>query len=351
MTESHDESEFSLLALTTLVLRHRWLFIRLALLFAFAGGLYSILRPRSYNSTGSFIGRSADVQSPLAGLASQFGVKVPGTESAFSPAFYAALARAPATLGSLVDIQKPWLPGKDGMTNIAGLLKAKGKSPAAKRNSALEKLQRRVSATSERETGIVSIRVSAPTPQAAALLASSIIDKVSEYHLESRRQNASGERKFVEDRLTEARGELRRAEDMLRRFLEGNRNFSNSPQLSFEHQRLQREVEMRQEVVLTLTQSYEQARIDEVRNLPVISMVDAPPVPVRPAPRGTIVRTLIFFMLGLCLALAIAVLKEVFRRDENRELALASEYEALAAQTGAEVRSPTRMISRLFGAR
>ncbi len=44
----------------------------------------------------------------------------------------------------------------------------------------------------------------------------------------------------------------------------------------FEHDRLERPVSMRQELVTAMAQAYEQARVDEVRNTPVITVIDQP---------------------------------------------------------------------------
>ena len=45
----------------------------------------------------------------------------------------------------------------------------------------------------------------------------------------------------------------------MKAFLVENRQFSNSPQLIFEHDRLERQVTMRQELVTAMAQAYEQA--------------------------------------------------------------------------------------------
>ena len=44
----------------------------------------------------------------------------------------------------------------------------------------------------------------------------------------------------------------------------------------FGHDRLERQVSVRQELVTAMAQAYEQARVDEVRNAPVITVIDQP---------------------------------------------------------------------------
>ena len=103
-----------------------------------------------------------------------------------------------------------------------------------------------------------------------------ILDLVHTFDLTTRQTQAGAERRFSGERLAELTGELRDAEDTLKSFLIENRVFSNSPALQFEHDRLQRAVTMRQELVTSLAQAYERARIEEVRNTPVITLIDPP---------------------------------------------------------------------------
>jgi uncharacterized protein involved in exopolysaccharide biosynthesis len=51
--------------------------------------------------------------------------------------------------------------------------------------------------------------------------------------------------------------------------------------LLFEQRRFERAVEQKQELVTSLAQTYEEARISEAGDIPAISVVDAAAVPVR----------------------------------------------------------------------
>ena len=75
---------------------------------------------------------------------------------------------------------------------------------------------------------------------------------------------------------------------------------ANSPQLTFENDRLERQVFMRQELVTAMAQAYEQARIDEVRNTPLITVIDRPEPAALPDPRW-----LLEIVLGLSLGMMV----------------------------------------------
>ena len=100
------------------------------------------------------------------------------------------------------------------------------------------------------------------------------------------------EREFVEGRLAQSMAELTDAEARYEAFLTSNRLF-DSPQLSFERDRHEREVNMLQQVVTSLRTSAEQARIEAVRNTPAITVLDPARAPVKGNGRGTLRRAAI----------------------------------------------------------
>jgi uncharacterized protein involved in exopolysaccharide biosynthesis len=85
--------------------------------------------------------------------------------------------------------------------------------------------------------------------------------------------------------------------------------------LSFVYDRLVNNVTLRQQIYTSVAQAYEQARIDEVRDTPVITVVEAPLLPAKPDPRP------FFRMLvaGLLIALVVA---RVLGVREDRRMAL-----------------------------
>ena len=96
----------------------------------------------------------------------------------------------------------------------------------------------------------------------------------------------------------------------MRDFLQRNRNDPRtSPQLALEHDRLQRRIDDASQVVTSLTQSLEQARIDEVRDTPVITVIEAPSMPTEPAGLSFVLRIAAALVGGLFIALAVGVVR------------------------------------------
>ena len=156
-------------------------------------------------------------------------------------------------------------------------------------------------------SGVVVIEVTTLWPELSMQIAQNYLHEITRFNLEARQSQAIAEREFAEERLTESRAELISAEDALGEFLEANRSITNSPELTLQRDRMDRRILILQQVVTSLSTAYQQARLDAVRNTPVISIIDQPRVPAVGNARGTIRRTIVagsaaaIFMLVLLL--------------------------------------------------
>lgn len=304
--DQHD-GEVSALALVNVLLRYRRFILALSLGLAAASLIYGVVRPRMWSAVGAFVpqGRSAAAAGGLSGLAAQFGVAVPGAEPTQSSAFYQDLLRTDAVLGTLVDSGLVG-PGTTPRTqSVADLYRVRENNPALRRVLAMEELSDHLDIGVSTKTGLVRFVVHAPDPVAALNLAQRALGEVTRFNLETRQSQGASERRFVERRLAESRAELADAETRLREFSEANRVFS-APRLALERERLARNVALRQEVYASLAQSYERARIEEVRDTPVITVVEVPTLPVRPDSRGLARLTLLSLFGGALFASMLA---------------------------------------------
>jgi uncharacterized protein involved in exopolysaccharide biosynthesis len=289
--------------------------------------------------------------SPLSGLAAQFGVAMPSTSGAESPAFYADLVQSRGLLGSVVDT--PFEYETDGGAKAKGTLtdfyKSKGKTPALRRDAAIRRLGDEVNASTVQKTGVVNLEVTAIQPALAVQINQRLLELLNEFNLRSRQSQAGEERRFTERRLSEVKQDLRTAEDRLQQFLQRNRDMRNSPELTFQADRLQREVTMQQDVYTTLAQAYEQAKIEEVRDTPVITIVQQAEFPVRPDRRGLIVKSLLGLIAGLLLGSALAFWKSYATNSASLATTEAAEFAILRRQAAGDLLRPWRPIAQMLG--
>lgn len=304
----------ALLRLLNVVLRHGRLILACAALGVVIAGAWLASRPRTFTSSAAFVPqRSGAGRSQLSGLAAQFGLNLGGGEDL--PGYYPELVRSRELLRAVADTVLT-LRSANGQMLSAPLwtwLQPKGADSAQRVESALDILLEHVRVSRDKDSGIISYSVTYPDSVLPAIIARRILAVLNDFNLRTKQGQAAAERRFIETQLVSARAALRSAEDVLQAFLQSNRAYRNSPQLQFEQERLQREVSTRQAVVTSLTQAYEQARIEEVRNTPVVTTLAAPQIPVRPDARGTVKALIIGLVLGLFLGTLIALGREFLR--------------------------------------
>jgi uncharacterized protein involved in exopolysaccharide biosynthesis len=221
-------------------------------------------------------------QSPLgdvAGLAAKFGINVAGAVG--SPVgFYADLPTTDGLLSQLAETRFSFTTDATGRDTVSGtlvdLVKARGDSREERLQDAVDYLQRKVKVTSDLGAGTVTVTATARWPALAEQMTRRIIDLVNVFNVEQLRSQARAEREFVEQRMHAAQQELEDAENQLEAFLTQNRTYQSSPKLTLEAGRLQRRIDLRQQTYTTLVGEFEQARIREIRDTPVITVVDAP---------------------------------------------------------------------------
>ena len=97
-------------------------------------------------------------------------------------------------------------------------------------------------------------------------------------------------------------------------FLQANRRYEDSPELTFQQERLQRTISLRQQVYTGLVQALDEARIAEVRDTPVITVLQAPYLPPGPDDRSLLLAIALGLVLGGMAGVVLAFIVEAIRR-------------------------------------
>jgi uncharacterized protein involved in exopolysaccharide biosynthesis len=248
---------------------------------AFLVGVVLLVRPRTYTSSASFAPQARRSQgSALAGFAAQLGMGLPTADPTQSPAFYSDLAASSEILGPVVDSLR-----RSKLDGVSTIIDDDDKDLVHQKYRAILALRRAVHPSVQPKTGIVSLEVRARTPQLAERIGQLTLAELNRFNLTNRQTQAGAERRFTEQRLADVGASLRAAEDALSEFLRSNRGFLSAAELKMRESRLTREVDLRQSVYVSLAQQLEQARLDEVRDTPVLSIIEKPSRPVVPDSR------------------------------------------------------------------
>jgi hypothetical protein len=96
----------------------------------------------------------------------------------------------------------------------------------------------------------------------------------------------------------------------------------------------------------TLAQAYEQAKIEEVRDTPVITVVETPDRPIRPDPRGVVSRGLLAGLLGAMFAVLLAFVRDVSAAGIAKGDAAYVELARLREEAVSDFRHPLRAARR-----
>lgn len=326
MTDAHVTSapprrpmddEISLWEVLAVLLRRRGTIVLTTIAVTALAVAVTLIRAEEFTTEAAFRPQGSEVSgSQLMALASQFGVSVPGGGEEASPAFYAELLQSREILSRAAT--RSYDVDGVGTVLLKDLLEIEEDTEALREAATIEWLREEaVSVATGRETGTVTVSVTTEWPDLSKAIADELLAEVALFNLNTRQSQAAAERAFIEERVQEAEEDLEAAEEELRIFLESNRQWQDSPLLTFRQQALQREVTLRSSVLTTLVQSYEQARISEVRDTPVITVLQDPFLPPGPDERRLVLSAALGIVLGGMMGIVLAFVVEAFRRPSE----------------------------------
>jgi uncharacterized protein involved in exopolysaccharide biosynthesis len=252
-----------------------------------------LLIPAVYRARASFVPNtsSASLRLPpsvagmrgLGGVASQLGLGT-ATDPSQSPQFYAELIASRELRTRLLHSRfaDPRTPEPTDSVPLIDLLRIRSNDPERRMELGIRHLSRAMKTEHNEQTNIVKLSADAPWPALSAAIANRTLEFVSEFNREQRTSRAQSNRLFLEARVGQIYSELRAAEARQRTFHEANRAWRSSPGLALQEQQLQREVDRTADLYLALQQQLENARLEEVNDAALITVVDSA-VPPRKA--------------------------------------------------------------------
>ena len=246
--------------------------------------LWAVL-PRRYDAVASFAPESQSSNSlgSLAGLAGLAGQLSLGSVSlgASAPDYYASVLGSRELLAatlrtpfadSALGIPAPGLP-------LLQILDVEPQNGSDTLSAGLRLFAKRMRVNIDRRPGIVSVGVQLSSPALSAAVANRMVALLNEFNLERRQSQSRAQARFTKQRLDQAAAELRAAEQEQSAFLQRNRVFRGAPMLELQAARLNQTVQLKQEVHASLSKNYEEARIAQVRDTPVLTVIDSAAAP------------------------------------------------------------------------
>ena len=181
---------------------------------------------------------------------------------------------------------------------------------------AIEALDDWVSVSVDRNTGIMDIAVTTRNPLLSAQVASTFIEHLMERVQAIYTQKSRENLEFIQERFVEARGELEVAEEALAQFSDRNQDI-RSAKLATERDRLQRQVSFKTQLSSDLQTQLTQAEIEFQRSQPVITLLEAPIIPLKKSGPNRKLMVILGLFLGLGLGLGFAYTKTYLGQLKN----------------------------------
>ena len=274
--------------------------LKWGLLVAFIAAVITIFLPNYYRSEARILPtdtKGSGGLGQLAAAAAAFGVGVPGQDS--GDANFVDILNSRSIREDLLKTEfqfraRSWRFGAEKMRQetLYNYLKAKNVDRAVEAVGAI------LSTSRDLKSKIITISADTLSPELSQQLVQRATKYLEMFVMDKGRTKGTEKARFAEARLKESREEMAQAEDAFRRFLEVNRNYQTSadPSVRLIGNRLEAELKLRQQLVLTISMSREQAFLEAKNDIPIVNILDDANLPIdKSRPKRFIIVILAFF--------------------------------------------------------
>ena len=286
--------------------RKKLLFINGAILIITLLYLLFIVKPY-YESSVVILpeyGSKSNMLSQLSGLAALAGVRV-GELAATE--IYQNLLQSESVMAPVINSMYLTKEYPDSVNLIQYFeINTKDKNPEIQKRkrylAVLELLTKvNISTDIDRMTKILTVKATMPEAQLSADVVNKLVESLDQYIRTKRKSYAGEQRYYLEKRVDQIKDSLSISENKLRDFREQNKMITQSPNLLLEQGRLMRNVEIRQNVYIELTKQLELAKIDEIKDTPILNIKENaknPIIKAGPKRMNMLILILFFSLLG-----------------------------------------------------
>ncbi|MFC1568323.1 GumC family protein [Candidatus Margulisiibacteriota bacterium] len=160
---------------------------------------------------------------------------------------------------------------------------------------------------------LLTIKTRYSEPRLAAEIVDGYVDAVSFYWNRLNYTEAKQKREYIESQLPRVNQDLARIEEQIKEF-----SLLGVGQPTVKLKRLEREYEIQSNVYKMLRTEYETIKLDESKEFPPASVVDAAVVPKTPVSPKVKLNAFIGLVLGMCSGLFVAFFKEYWDGSNKR---------------------------------
>jgi len=254
------------------VLRSVGFLFKVALLISLPITLVSFLVSNQYRSTATLLPEDLQAASSafaaLSNVANLLGASPGGYEK-----LYPTMVGSETVLRDII-YRRRRIEGFSGPVDLIGFWKIEESTSLEQYERALKRLRRDLDISIDNKTDIVTVSLATADAALSAQIVQEIIIGTDAFLRHQHRTYASEQGRWIDSRLSRVQADLRGAEDSLRIFRQVNRVVA-SPSLVLAESRLVRQVDLNSALFLELSRQRELTKIDEIKNVPVLNVLDS----------------------------------------------------------------------------
>ncbi len=338
MEEYKDETfSVNIKAFFQIIWKEKTIVLITTIFIALLGVMYALLAREEFSSSGKILpeiqSKSAGGLSQFAGLASlagvDFGSMSGGGVDAVRPDLYPDLLKATPFFLELSNLK---VKSKDGIEQafasfydkyvLDNNIKEEDKKlkfPISKDYIAvnyqteknLKDLRKRIIASYDKKTGVITIDVKMPDPLVAAQVTTFSMKYLTDYIITYRTEKAKKDLQFLADRLNSAKGKYYSNQ-------EKKAQYSDQFQLGtiklqsadIQRERIESEYKLTSNIYNGLLQKYEEAKMKLQQETPVLKVLEPPVVPNKRTEPKRLIVVALAGILGIILGIAVALIRK-----------------------------------------
>jgi len=248
-------------------------------------------------------------------LVQQFSGATVAPKNLNSPVLYSEILRSRSVNVKVLN-QEFWSNEFSAKMKLIDILKINEIDPTKRFELGYGKLSGQIVVSLDQETLITTLKVESSEPNLASDIGKALLEQLDAFNRKGVSRKAKENRIYIEERLADTDSLLKLAENELKRFRESNKRIENSPELQLEQGRRIREVRIHEEIFITLKKEFEISRIEEIKSIPTINVLNEPVPPLKkywPMRRKiTILMTLYATFMGVALAFIVEYLSKQY---------------------------------------
>jgi len=173
-----------------------------------------------------------------------------------------------------------------------------------------EFISKRISINEDLKTGLITVYLETEDRELSVEILNFIKDFVLDFSSSNITQLSEKEVEYLYTRVDSVNDELKQIEQDMINFLDNNKNYLDSPELTIFYQKLVQDRMFTENVMITLLQQVEIAKLNQIKISPVIETLDSP----KKAAKKSSPKRIYWLLSGLSLGFILSVLNLIYRR-------------------------------------